>query len=179
MTVRSVQIPRWIHLFQIRHHILDRGDFDPEPVAEPQTRVSPHHAIVTGHLCDTFSNNTFLNQFPNYTGGRAAGQPAQINGSFSVPSPLAHTAVASAEGQDVAGAAEVVSFDGWVGQASACQGAVVRGYPRCYGGVVGVDGDCVGGDERVGVVGHHLGECQFVGVGGQDGRADVATELFY
>lgn len=79
-------------------------------------------------------------------------------------STLAHAAGASTQGQDMAGTAEVVRFDGRVGQASACQGAIVRGYPCCYGGVVGVYGDCVGGDERVGVIDHHLGELQFVGV---------------
>lgn len=175
MTVYYIQIPGRIYLFQIRHHVLDRGDLDAEPVAEPETRVPPHHAIVSGNLCDAFNNLAFLNQLTDYTGGRAAGQPAQINGGFSVASSLTHTAGASAQGQDMAGAAEVVRFYGRVGQALTCQGAVVRGYPCCHGGVVGVDGDCVGGDERVGVVGHHLGELQFVGVRWQDGCADVAT----
>jgi hypothetical protein len=95
MTVRSGKIPGGVYLIQIRHHILDGGDFDSEPTTEPQTRVSPHHAIVTGKLRDAFDDIAFLNQLTDHPGGRTAGQPAQINGSLSVPSALAHATVAS------------------------------------------------------------------------------------
>lgn len=76
MTVSPSQIPRRIHLFQIRHHILDCGDFDAEPVTEPETRVSSHHVIVPSNLCDAINDIAFLDQLTNHTGGRAAGQPA-------------------------------------------------------------------------------------------------------
>lgn len=167
----------FVFFIKIPHQILDSADLQPKPLPKPQTRVTAHHPNVTRQLGPPLNGVTLLNQLRNDTGRGPTREPAEIHRSLGMAAAFTHATNSGPQRQHMSRTAELIGPGRRVGEAATGQSAVMRGDSRGDGRVMGVYGDGICGAHGVVVVDDHEGEVQLVGAGGEDGSANVATDI--
>ena len=117
-----------------------------------------------------------IHDFADDAGGVESGEAGEVDGGFGLAGADEHAAFAGAEGEDVAGAGEVVragfGIDGGEDGVGAVGGGDAGG-----DAFAGIDGLAEGGAEIRRVVGRHQGEAQGVAALRSEGEADESAAV--
>ena len=137
----------------------DADDVDAVPGGELLQLGHPGHGAVLVH------------DFADDAGGLQPGQLGQVHDGLRLAGAHEHAALLVAEGEQVAGARQLLRRGVRVEERLGGEGPVVGG-DAGGGALEGIDGDGEGGEVAGGVVGDHHGQVQLLEPPGGEGHAD-------